>query len=158
MMLVRIEQAKPSDAPVIAGLVGELLQEIMAVIGTKAFEFSLADTQARARGWLADGSYRALLALEDERAVGFLALSEARALYAEGAFGIIPELYVRPDWRSRGVGGQLLSAAKQLARSKGWTRLEVTTPPLPQFDRTLLFYQQQGFSISGGRKMKIDLS
>ena len=47
--------------------------------------------------------------------------------------------------------------AKGIGRLKGWTRLEVTTPPLPEFDRTLAFYQQQGFSISGGRKLKMDL-
>jgi hypothetical protein len=38
-----------------------------------------------------------------------------------------------------------------------WTRLEVTTPPLPQFDRALAFYQRGGFGISGVRKMKVDL-
>lgn len=35
------------------------------------------------------------------------------------------------------------------------TRLEVTTPPLPQCDRTLAFYRREGFGISGGRKMKM---
>ncbi len=156
-MSIHTTQAQPSDAPIIAELVGELLQEIMAAIGTKAFGFSQADTEARARSWLTDGSYTVLLAHEGEVAVGFLALSESRALYAEGAFGTIPELYVRPGFRSRKVGATLLAEAKQCAGSKGWTRLEVTTPPLPQFDRTLVFYERQGFSISGGRKMKIDL-
>jgi GNAT superfamily N-acetyltransferase len=129
----------------------------MAAIGTKAFGFCQADTEARVKGWLTDGTYKVLLAREDETAVGLLALSENRALYAEGAFGTIPELFVRSEFRSRGVGGRLLAEAKQIARSRGWTRLEVTTPPLPQFDRTLEFYQRQGFSISGGRKMKTDL-
>lgn len=156
-MSIRITQARPSDAPLVAELVGELLQEIMAVVGAKAFEFSLADTETRARGWLTDGSYAVLLAHEDETAAGFLALSECRALYAEGSFGIILELYVRPAFRSRKAGTMLMAGAKQVARSKGWTRLEVTTPPLPQFDRTLAFYERQGFSISGGRKMKLSL-
>lgn len=156
-MSSHITQAGPSDAPVIAALVGELLQGIMAAIGTKAFEFSSADTENRARGWLSDGSYIVLLAHEGGTVAGFLALSECRALYAEGTFGIIPELYVRPHCRSRGVGRHLIAEAKQVARSKGWTRLEVTTPPLPQFDRTMAFYERQGFGISGGRKMKMDL-
>jgi GNAT superfamily N-acetyltransferase len=129
----------------------------MAAIETRAFEFSLTDTEIRARGWVTDGSYTVLLAHEDETAAGFLALSECRALYAEGEFGIIPELYVRPAFRSRKLGTMLVAEAKQVARSKGWTRLEVTTPPLPQFDRTLAFYERQGFSISGGRKMKLSL-
>ena len=156
-MSIHIRRAKPYDAPIVAELVGELLQEIMAAIGTKAFGFSQVDTEARTRSWLTDGSYTVLLAREEKTAVGLLALSESHALYAEGVFGTIPELYVRPEFRSRGVGGRLLAEAKQFARSRGWTRLEVTTPPLPQFDRALEFYQQQGFSISGGRKMKADV-
>ncbi|WHZ24523.1 MAG: Acetyltransferase, GNAT family [Nitrospira sp.] len=157
-MSICITQAQPSDAPLIAGLVGELLQEITAAIGTDAFGFSQAETEARARGWLRDGTYTVLLARDGEVTLGLLTLVESRALYAEGSFGTIPELYVCPAFRSRKVGALLLAEAKRLARSRGWTRLEVTTPPLPQFDRTLAFYEAQGFNITGGRKMKADLS
>lgn len=156
-MSIRITRAQPSDAPLVADLVGELLQEIMTAIGTQAFAFSLVETEARMRAWLEDGSYTVLLARDGATAVGFLTLSECRALYAEGRFGIIPELYVCPDRRSQGVGRGLVAEAKRVARLKGWARLEVTTPPLPQFERTLVFYERQGFSVSGGRKMKVDV-
>lgn len=156
-MPIAITTARPSDAPTIAKLVGDLLQEIMAGIKTQAFGFSLGETEARARTWLEDGSYTVLLARHGERVAGCIALSECRALYAEGRFGIIPELYVCPDQRSQGVGRELVAEAKRVACSKGWARLEVTTPPLPQFDRTLAFYERQGFSRSGGRKMKLSL-
>ena len=156
-MSIRITQAQPSDAPLVADLVGELLQEIMTAIGAKAFEFSRVETEARARRWLTDGTYTVLLAYHDEKVAGFLALSESRALYAEGTFGTIPELYVRPAFRSCNVGTALVAEATKLSRVRRWTRLEVTTPPLPQFDRTLAFYERQGFSISGGRKMKLSL-
>lgn len=156
-MSIRITRAQPSDTPLVADLVGELLQEIMTAIGTQAFAFSLVETEARMQAWLEDGSYTVLLARDGDTAVGFLTLSECRALYAEGRFGIIPELYVCPDRRSQGVGRALVAEAKRVARSKGWARLEVTTPPLPQFERTLVFYERQGFSVSGGRKMKVDV-
>ncbi len=51
----------------------------------------------------------------------------------------------------------LLDAAREYGVRHGWTRLEVTTPPLPQFDRALAFYEREGFSISGGRKLKVAL-
>ena len=156
-MSMRIAQAQPSDAPLVADLVGELLLEIMTAIGAKAFGFSRVETKTRARQWLTDGTYTVLLAYHAEKVAGFLALSESRALYAEGTFGTIPELYVCPAFRSCNVGTGLVAEAKHLSRARGWTRLEVTTPPLPQFDRTLAFYERQGFSISGGRKMKLSL-
>lgn len=156
-MPIHLTKAEPVDASTIARLVGDLLQEIMAAIGTQAFTFSLVETDARMRAWLEDGSYTVLLARDGDTVVGFLTLSECRALYAEGRFGIIPELYVCPDRRSQGVGRALVAEAKRVARSKGWARLEVTTPPLPQFERTLVFYERQGFSVSGGRKMNVDV-
>lgn len=156
-MSIRIAHAQPSDAPLVADLVGELLREIMTAIGTQAFGWSHVETESRARAWLEDGSYTVLLAHDGDATVGFLALVESRALYAEGTFGTIPELYVRPAFRSCQVGAALLAEAKGLSHTKRWTRLEVTTPPLPQFDRTLAFYERQGFGISGGRKMKLSL-
>ena len=44
--------------------------------------------------------------------------------------------------------------AMAFGRARGWRRLEVTTPPLPQFDRTLRFYEANGFEPSGGKKLK----
>ena len=158
-MPIHIDHASPEDAAGIATMVGELLREIMAVIGAPAFGFHEAQTEARARSWMTEGRYRVLLARDGAggEPVGFLALYEGYALYAERAFGTIPELFVRSAYRSQGGGAALLAEAVRLGRAKGWTRIEVTTPPLPRFDRTLAFYQRQGFSISGGRKLKLAL-
>ena len=94
---------------------------------------------------------------ENQALVGFIALYENYALYAEGAFGTIPELFVRPGYRSQNVGQRLMEQAKTFGNSRGWKRLEVTTPPLPQFDKTIAFYEREGFAITGGRKLKVAL-
>ncbi|MCK9604876.1 MAG: GNAT family N-acetyltransferase [Methylomonas sp.] len=153
-----IQRASETDAGEIAVMVGELLTEIMRRIDVRAFNFDLPATVARLRDFLAKQHYVVFVAYDGlHNAVGFVALYESYALYAEGAFGTIPELYVRPAYRSRQVGFKLISRAKAFGATKGWKRLEVTTPPLPQFDRTLGFYRREGFSISGGRKLKLDL-
>jgi len=156
-MQIQIRPAQPANAQVIAEMVGELLHEIMAAVGSAVFVFDPAETEARVRSWLADRPYKVFLAFNNDRAAGFLALYESYALYAGGVFGTIPELYVKPAYRSQGVGTDLVTVAKRYARSRRWTRLEVTTPPLPHFERTLAFYQRHGFSISGGRKMRVEL-
>lgn len=53
--------------------------------------------------------------------------------FQEGAYGTMPELYVRPEWQSQSVGKKLLDAAVAFAHKKGWHRIEVTTPPRPAF-------------------------
>lgn len=138
-------------------MVGELLAEIMEAIGTQAFNFDLSATVHRLVDFLDQEKYFVFVACDGAEPVGFIALYESYALYAEGAFGTIPELYVRPSYRSNRLGCQLLAQAEAFGRSRNWTRLEVTTPPLPQFDKTLAFYQREGFSISGGRKLKMSL-
>lgn len=158
-MTIKIKRAVPEDAPDVAGLVGELLQEIMRTAGVQAFHFDLAETTVRVNDFLQQHTYIVFLARTDPEPTnaGVITLCESHALYAEGSFGIIPEFYVRPRFRSAGVGRQLLDAAKEFGLNKGWRRLEVTTPPLPEFERALLFYAREGFSITGGRKLKLTL-
>ena len=43
--------------------------------------------------------------------------------------------------------------ARAHGRQQGWSRIDVTIPPLPAFARTLGFDEREGFSISGGRKL-----
>lgn len=155
---ITFNPATPADARAISEMVGELLAEISASIGVEAFNFELRETQFRLTNWLQEDRYFAFIANQRERgAVGFVTLCEVRALYAEGAFGVIPELYVRSGHRSQGLGKRLLEQARGFARERGWKRLEVTTPPLPEFDASLAFYLREGFSVTGGRKLKLTL-
>ena len=152
--MVDIVTASPADAPHIAAMAVALTEEISTVCGFRQFDLDVEDTTALCRDLLAEGRYRVLLAFQGSTPVGFGGLSEGRALYAGGAIGTIEELYVAPAWRSTGVGAALLHAAGQLAQDAGWRRLEVCTPPLPAFARSLAFYERNGFAITGGRKLK----
>ncbi len=153
---IHIAAAGAHEAPEVAAMVGELLAEIMHAIGEQSFNFDLADTTARLADFIENAKYFVFVARDDEGgAVGFVTLYEGYALYAEGALGTIPELYIRPPYRSQRVGLRLLAAAKAFGAARGWRRLEVTTPPLPQFAKTLAFYEREGFAITGGRKLKV---
>ena len=146
--------ASAHDAETVAELTKELLEEIMAMTGARHFSADTSALAALCREFLAGGEYAAYLACHAGKAVGFITLSETRALYAGGRFGIIPECYVHPVFRGKGLGAKLLAEAREHAQSRGWKRLEVTTPPLPVFERTLHFYQTNGFEVAGGRKLK----
>ena len=137
-------------------MMGELLAEIGAAIAdTNVFEFDLATARAMLADFIAREKIFAFVARADlPNDLGFIALYESHAVYANGVFGTISELYVRPAARSDGTGRGLMDAAKTFARARGWKRLEVTTPPLPAFERTLEFYRGLDFEISGGRKLK----
>ncbi|HRQ47056.1 MAG TPA: GNAT family N-acetyltransferase, partial [Rhodocyclaceae bacterium] len=155
---ITIHRATADDAREVAMMVGELLAEIMNAIDVRAFNFDLDETTARLREFINEEKYFVFVARKGSQGpAGFIALYESYALYAEGAFGTIPELYVRPAYRTNKLGLDLMSQAKSFGVSRGWTRLEATTPPLPQFDRTVAFYEREGFAITGGRKLKFAL-
>jgi GNAT superfamily N-acetyltransferase len=155
---ITIKRATSDDAQEVAVMVGELLTEIMNAINIPAFNFNLDETTTRLKDFLNNEKYFVFVARSDTaNPIGFIALYESYALYAEGVFGTIPELYVCPAYRKNKLGHRLVSQAKSLGTIRGWTRLEVTTPPLPQFDKTLAFYEREGFAISGGRKLKVAL-
>lgn len=156
-MTFHLMVAEADDAEAIATMVGELLHEIMALMSDKCFSFDFAESVGRARSWIEEGLYTVLLAWVEDKPVWVLALYESYALYTGGVYGTIPEFYVRSAYRSQGIGSALLAEAKRIGRQRGWKRLEVTTSPLPHFDRTLRFYQRNHFTLSGGRKLKLEL-
>jgi len=94
---------------------------------------------------------------EADRAVGVITVTESAGFYAKGYYGVINELYVLPEYRSKGTGKLLLDEVKKLAQSKSWTRIEVTTPDRNHRDRTVKFYEKEGF-IEIGPRLKFELS
>ncbi len=153
--MISVQRIHVDFAEAVTTMVGELLSEIMREINSPAFDFDHSSTIGRLEDFLERGIYDGAVAFSDDQAIGFATVYESHSLYGCGAYGTIPELYVRPEYRSRGVGAKLVSELRKLAGERGWTMLEVTTPPLPEFDRTLEFYQRAGFVITGGRKLKI---
>lgn len=156
---IHVTAIRESDFDDLVSMVGNLLQEIMDKINYQAFKFDPAGTKTRAKELISQNKYWVFMAKEmgQQQNIGFISLYESYALYSEGAYGTIPELYVLPKYRSQKVGQVLIQKAVNFGREKSWSRLEVTTPPLPQFDKTLEFYESNGFAISGGRKLKIDI-
>lgn len=148
---MRLERAEERDVPTVLALVEELLTEL----GGEGDEFAAVDRdrlEARIPENLESGRFLALLAREESgTAIGVLTLSESFALYAGGDYGVIDEMYVRPEYRGRGVGRALVEAAAAVARERGWFRLDVTGPLDDPDRRVARFYERSGFEFTGGK-------
>jgi GNAT superfamily N-acetyltransferase len=151
-MLIEIAQVDEVDT------VLALIEELLAELGEEGQEFAGVDPERLHTDIgrnLASGRFVALLARDDSgAAIGVLTLSESFALYAGGEYGVIDEMYVRPAFRSCGVGRQLVDAAVAIARHKRWYRLDVTGPehPGPEGGRgqqAVRFYENLGFEFTG---------
>lgn len=142
--------ADHKDAALIANLTADLLEEINQRTGTKHFQVDHRKMTEQAAALLGHRLHAFLLG----EGAGMLAMGESAALYAGGIFGAITELYVQPEHRGQGHGQRLLMTAAAWSIKRGWSRLEVTVPPQPEYAATLAFYQKQGFKITSGPKMK----
>lgn len=105
-------------------------------------------------GWISGGAFhKAYKVIEGGEEIGFFTLSSSFSFFAHGHYGIINELWVSPEHRSKGYGGLILSRIIDLAKRFKWERVDVSAPPFPQWDKTFEFYQKYGFQFTG-RKLK----
>lgn len=145
---MKIRLAEVNDAPIVAGLILELVAEVAPGASTASTE----RVTAVARTLLGGSSVWALLAEPGAgKAVGVLTLNECASISAGGRFGEITEMYVQAAFRSQGTGANLIRAALEFGRSREWTRLEVGAPPVPPWARSSAFYRRNGFGESGPR-------
>jgi GNAT superfamily N-acetyltransferase len=77
-------------------------------------------------------------------AVGVLTLAQCFALYAGGAYGVIDELYVRPEYRGQDIERQLLDEAVAIATRRGWLHLDITGPEGDRNERAARFSKGLG--------------
>lgn len=88
--------------------------------------------------------------------IGITTLTETQAIYAGGKYGVIDEMFVKPGYRSKNIGTQLIQNIKDIAVSKGWKRIDVTAPSEERWKRTVDFYEKNGF-VYTGPKLKFKL-
>lgn len=147
-MGITVQIAQKDDASVVAALVIQLLMELD---GDPIEAFDHEEYTRTAARLMEQSKVSAILAYADEQVVGVLTLNACAAIYNGGDFGEICELYVKPEWRSSKVGNALVSEAVTIAKQKQWQRIEVGAPPAGEWDRTIAFYKNYGFTEIGPR-------
>lgn len=137
-----------SHATIAADLVIALLKDFNERSGSN-FDIdkgAILETTVKLLKRTAFGCY---IAFENESPVGLITIAPCFAIYNGGDFGVITELYVRPDKRSTGLGSLLLEKAYEFAKLNKWTKLEVGAPDKTMWPRTIDFYKQNGFEEKG---------
>lgn len=142
-----IHPATPSEIETVLTIVEKLLIEL----SDEGDEFSGLDREKTLHviSANADRFHPFLAKNEHGEVIGVMTVVESFAIYAGGHYGVIDELYVAPEYRSQGVGEQFIEAVKALGKEKGWARVDVAAPPGEKWQRTVAFYERQGFVFTG---------
>jgi GNAT superfamily N-acetyltransferase len=136
--------------------ISEGVLDLLRELGEKAAGSGNFDSARFESLWREDPDrLRAIVAFDrDGRLAAVATLIESFAIYANGRYGILLEMYVAPAHRSNGLGAQLLQRAVEYGTSRGWSRIEVTAPEGARWARTVAFYLRNGFRHTGP-KLKI---
>lgn len=119
------------------------VQELLAQLG---YAFTVEEVRARLVLLAASGTDPVLLATEDGKAVGLIAIHCATMVHYREPVARITALVVRDSVRGKGVGRILVDAGANLARQAGCGRMELTTAT--HRTESQAFYKALGFTTS----------
>ena len=145
-----ILQATPSESLLVGEMIYEMEKELWENEADKLDKqvfIDSADKLIRSH----TGFWAFLARDKGGNPVGVITLNECCAIYAGGTFGEIMEMYIAPEYRSQGIGQQLLTFTKTFAKEQNWQILEVGSPAQPRWSRTFDFYTREGFKEIGPR-------
>ena len=136
--------ALPDDRNAVVLLVGSLLVELG---GTPPPPDALAPVYDRliaggAAGFVAVGENASNI-------VAVCTVSYLDAMRTRGRYAIIQEMFVEPEYRSTGVGMDVLKFALDYAVANGCQTVELGTPY--HGERQIQFYRRAGFTEVGAR-------
>jgi GNAT superfamily N-acetyltransferase len=134
---VRIEPATERDVPLILSLIKALAEYERLAHEVVATEASLRETLfgPRARA-------EAIIAYAGAEAVGFAVWFHNYSTFLGRAGLYLEDLFVVPEWRSRGLGRQLLAYLARVAVARACGRLEWSV--LDWNEPAIRFYQEIG--------------
>ena len=147
-----VREAGAADIEGVATAVESLLAELGGRRPARS------ELEAETRALLEDPEGGSVLIAEaDGKIVGVLSASWQRAIHVPGIYATIQDLWVDEDWRSRGVGAELVEAIASQARARGVSRLEVGLPreTFAAIASTESFYRRNGFEPLGPRMRRL---
>ena len=85
-------------------------------------------------------------------------LTESRAIFGGGRYGVLDEIYTQRKYRSQHGNVDLKPEIREIAIKKGWGRIDVAAPTDAWY-RTVRFYRNQRFRLTVPKfKYVIDLA
>jgi len=144
---VRIRPLRPEDMDALAGFWRDMASD--PLVSDRVYP-PTEENVARWRSWVLEvheeeGGHVLVAEAEGVGPVGFVLFRSRveRPLWTPRRTAIIYDLYVRPDWRRRGIGTALLEEAMKIVMQEGATHVRISV--LADNEPALRLYKKLGF-------------
>lgn len=87
-----------------------------------------------------------LIAVDETQPIGYISCHSQWLLHHQGKVAEIQEMYVKPEYRSQGIGKMLMMDVKERSKALGAVQLEVTTRAIRE--GAIKFYKREEFQDS----------
>jgi len=147
MSNVQIRCANPSDLKYISKLWMNMITEL---------NIPLSDYSNALKVWLnhvslliAEDPCQVIVATYEDEVIGYAVIEFSNLIPMLRIFGYaaLTDLYVKKDWRGKGIGVQLLKKAETIAISKGFSEIRLSV--LSNNTNAIRFYESNGYKIYG---------
>ncbi|GGF28080.1 GNAT family N-acetyltransferase [Flavobacterium limi] len=129
MNAYKINKATAKDSGLISELICELLKDFNQQSGSN-FVIDASKIEDTCKELLPRENFAGFIAIDSRtnQTAGMITIAQGTAIYNGGDFGVITELYVDRNIRSKGIGKLLIQSALEFARTKNWKKVEVGAP------------------------------
>lgn len=130
-------------------IVINLLKELYLELGDEAESIRFLDKEFIVKILNSGKTEIHLAKIDEQEVVGILTLTECQSIYAGGSYGLIDEMFIKPEFRSRNIGKALIQKIIIIGKQRNWKRIDVTAPVEDKWKRTVDFYRKCGFKFTG---------
>mgnify|MGYP002737751220 CR=1 FL=1 len=131
-------QAEAEHAPVVAAMLFEFNSEFDSPVP------SITDLTRRFTALLARDDVLVLVTGEPDQPTGFAYVTLRPTPYFDGPLAQLEELYVRPELRGQGIGGELMASLLQQLSELGCGEIDINVDEVDTDARR--FYETHGFT------------
>mgnify|MGYP001125526035 CR=1 FL=1 len=139
MSSILIREAKETDLSTIGELIPELIETLDDTEG-----IDIKQVLENCQNLLRDPNSHLFVAEIDGVVVGFINFTTRKTVLHRGPSGLIDVLVVAKNYRGKGIGKQLLSAAIEKCKQLGCCEVEVSTEKVNT--KAKKFYRKCGFN------------
>lgn len=127
------------------------LAALSDLLGQLGYKLEHAELERKVRLFLEE-DYRILVCEEGKHIVGFIALHIFEPFHLPGRTGRITSFCIDENYRAKGIGTQLLNAARQFLKKNHCRRIEVTSNDRRKDAHQ--FYVRRGFNAGSTKFVK----